>query len=501
MEERTRSGSLVPDPDRTLEQARRACVPIPEEELNNPDLLQWIETAVSRLRFPPDRERVRKELTAHYEDRLMEYRARGLSFSDGRQMALEALGDPEETGRLLQAVHKPWLGWLLRIARILLVAVVIYAVFNYSSLFSTIKKQFLLPQVLSVYRDPAQILEQEPEQDNIRITEAAWRIGESSGEAQIGKFRVSVDCAGINYARYSVELEDGHILDSSVLETDVILRFRSMPWYSPEYAALKNELWLEDETGRVYHCGREYGDHNGLPLLPEGQEIGMLLNDGACKLERIGQDLSGTYYLLSMKRPYYGYSMADRLTVHLKTDLGDIRLPVRFGPWENFHENLPKPESEADAVAKLIPYLEVTTISLGSADPVSGNLWTASVPWSRVSSNRASANAEEKTSLSFVLALYGPNDRQPVSYEDLFRRLSLRDAEGTVYPRRECLKESSLVLYGDDVMSYKSAYYDGVVYFLVSVPDAKPVRTYELIYRADGDELLLRIKLEEEDGQ
>ena len=91
----------------------------------NMALLMWLETAVSGIRFGPDRKAAQAELYAHLEDRTL-----GLlrAFPDmdpdeARDRALAEMGDAEEVRRELAKVHRPWLGWLWMISRWALVLV------------------------------------------------------------------------------------------------------------------------------------------------------------------------------------------------------------------------------------------------------------------------------------------------------------------------------------------------------------------------------------------
>lgn len=75
---------------------------------------RWLDTAVSGIRFGPDRRAVRGELEAHLEDKIA---GLGRSFPEIPEeeaigLALTAMGDPEELKRQLAKLHKPWLGRL-----------------------------------------------------------------------------------------------------------------------------------------------------------------------------------------------------------------------------------------------------------------------------------------------------------------------------------------------------------------------------------------------------
>ena len=76
----------------------------------------WIGVATKGL-FPPDQKAVRRELYCHMDDKRDRYFAMGYTLSQAEHQVLEDMGDPEETSMLLRAVHNPWLGWGLRLAR------------------------------------------------------------------------------------------------------------------------------------------------------------------------------------------------------------------------------------------------------------------------------------------------------------------------------------------------------------------------------------------------
>ena len=94
-------------------------------EQNKYSWADWLTTAVQGIRFGPDREMVRQELNAHIEDKTADLRRifPDLLPSEVRELALEQMGDPEEIGRELARIHKPWLGYLWQASRVLLVAV------------------------------------------------------------------------------------------------------------------------------------------------------------------------------------------------------------------------------------------------------------------------------------------------------------------------------------------------------------------------------------------
>lgn len=79
---------------------------------------QWIKTAVSGIRFKPDRKAVEEELRGHLEDKTADLeRIFYLSHEEAEEMALKQMGDAEEIGREMANIHRPWLGWLWQVSQ------------------------------------------------------------------------------------------------------------------------------------------------------------------------------------------------------------------------------------------------------------------------------------------------------------------------------------------------------------------------------------------------
>lgn len=88
----------------------------------------WTETVLNQMRFPPDREAVRQELWDHLMDRREDFIAQGMSEWDAGDAAVRVMGDPVEIGRQLNRIHRPILGWIWQISRIMLITAVILSV-------------------------------------------------------------------------------------------------------------------------------------------------------------------------------------------------------------------------------------------------------------------------------------------------------------------------------------------------------------------------------------
>lgn len=79
--------------------------------------MEWLDEVLSRVRFWPDHPAIRRELADHMEDRYQALKAAGLSTDEAYGRSIDAMGDPAEVGRLLDAAHRPLLGWLWKVSR------------------------------------------------------------------------------------------------------------------------------------------------------------------------------------------------------------------------------------------------------------------------------------------------------------------------------------------------------------------------------------------------
>ena len=91
---------------------------------------QWCDTAVSYIRFPPDRPAVRQELLEHMQDKYDGYVEEGMSPAQAESKVIKEMGSDRQTGLLLRKVHKPYLGWVWRATQWVLVLALILTVYN-----------------------------------------------------------------------------------------------------------------------------------------------------------------------------------------------------------------------------------------------------------------------------------------------------------------------------------------------------------------------------------
>ena len=85
---------------------------------------RWLDIAVRGIRFGPDRAAVREELAGHLEDKEADLRRifPDMTPEEAGDRVLEEMGDPEEIGKELARLHRPWLGYLWIASKVLAVA-------------------------------------------------------------------------------------------------------------------------------------------------------------------------------------------------------------------------------------------------------------------------------------------------------------------------------------------------------------------------------------------
>lgn len=85
----------------------------------------WLYLATTEIRFPPDREAVRRELESHLEDKKAAYLEQGRTPFEAETAATEDMGDPEEIAKELGRIHRPWWGYIWRASKVLLILAII----------------------------------------------------------------------------------------------------------------------------------------------------------------------------------------------------------------------------------------------------------------------------------------------------------------------------------------------------------------------------------------
>jgi hypothetical protein len=94
-------------------------------EKENNSWSAWRDRVLAQVRFKPDRKAIGRELTDHYEDHRRDLERVGYQPALAAERALAAMGDAKQVGRALDRAHKPWLGWLWELSRVLAAALLL----------------------------------------------------------------------------------------------------------------------------------------------------------------------------------------------------------------------------------------------------------------------------------------------------------------------------------------------------------------------------------------
>ena len=98
--------------------------------MSRPEFDLWCESAVSGIRYKPDRSKVYDELRAHLEDRCAAMQDAGVPEAEAVKRTLTAMGSAEEVAEQMEKIHRPFWGYLLRAARWLLLIAAVLALFT-----------------------------------------------------------------------------------------------------------------------------------------------------------------------------------------------------------------------------------------------------------------------------------------------------------------------------------------------------------------------------------
>ena len=146
---------------------------------------RWCDTVTRQVRFRPDRGAIQRELTAHYQDHVRDLERVGYDWKLAEQRALAAMGDPEEIGRALDRVHKPWLGWLWIASRAVLALTVVACLLSLpgtGSFFHMMKNTLFPPEDPGGYQAIAGSYSALNEQEGVTVWRSMGTLEAQSAE-------------------------------------------------------------------------------------------------------------------------------------------------------------------------------------------------------------------------------------------------------------------------------------------------------------------------------
>lgn len=82
---------------------------------------KFLEEVLSYIKFPFDRNSIRKELQNHIDERITDYIEQGNDAEEAELLAVNAMGSAKEVGTELNKQHNPIIGWVWKITNIIVV--------------------------------------------------------------------------------------------------------------------------------------------------------------------------------------------------------------------------------------------------------------------------------------------------------------------------------------------------------------------------------------------
>ena len=211
---------------------------------------QWLDTAVAKIRFGPDRKEVRAELEAHLEDKALDFQRifPGLTQEEAQDRAAAEMGDPEEIGKELARLHKPLLGYAWLASKVLLGVVIGAGVLLFANRTYQDGISNLLDGPHSWYGDsdpPIAAIYKGVELDYLGPLA-------DSGPVQAGEYTFSTDCGEL----WNVTMSNGETSRVVYLQLEVR---HPRPMEQLNYL-VEETMWAQDDRGGVILSSREYYD-------------------------------------------------------------------------------------------------------------------------------------------------------------------------------------------------------------------------------------------------
>ena len=211
---------------------------------------KWLDKATAAIRFGPDRRAVRSELSAHLEDKALDFQRifPDLTQEEAQDRAASEMGDPAEIGRELARLHKPLLGYAWLASKVLLGVVIGAAVLLFANRTYQYGISNLLDGPHSWYGDydpPIAAIYKGVELDYLGPLA-------DSGPVQAGEYTFSTDCGEL----WNVTMSNGET--SRVVYFQLEVR-HPRPMEQLNYL-VEETMWAQDDRGGVILSQREYFD-------------------------------------------------------------------------------------------------------------------------------------------------------------------------------------------------------------------------------------------------
>lgn len=437
---------------------------------------EWVKLVGKYVPSRKERAAVQAELMDHYADRYQAFRSTGMSFEEASKQALAAMGDPDDTGRLLRRVHKPWLTWGLRLMRVGLILLVLIAL----GFFGTIKDALQERIENRRLKDPTYIHTDFSYLYQSEKTTCAFRRGTMEGSGSFGSYPITAEKAWTRWTRYrNTESWVGPV-GTMFYEKDcvIFLQIQVPFWIDPDLQIIQKYMTVTNSRGESlsYYCQKANQ------------------TAAAC-----------TFYVRT-------FLLGDTDELRLRCDTKNISFDfrVRFGEWEDVDGwfSQPAPEDEAALLERLgPPYIDqynydngysFTGIydSLCESEPVHTQTLEISVPWAELQTvERRPENEESEegpfrfSTVDFILKLQGPWEELFLTDYDVDNRLTFTDSHGN---KADCFYAVSNFTYIQDApMVFKDR---GFYRFRAEIlDDGARAEWYELTLCLDDGPVTLRL--------
>lgn len=87
----------------------------------SPKVEKFLNSIISYVKFPFDREDIKRELHNHILDRMDDYIEQGMDEETAEQLTLKDMGDAKEIGVALNKEHHPMIGWIWAITNAMVI--------------------------------------------------------------------------------------------------------------------------------------------------------------------------------------------------------------------------------------------------------------------------------------------------------------------------------------------------------------------------------------------
>ncbi|MBE6988105.1 MAG: hypothetical protein E7432_04920 [Ruminococcaceae bacterium] len=239
----------------------------------------WLDVAVRKIKYGPDRKRVRRELASHLEDAMSAYMDSGYEMHEAAAMAVKNMGDAGEIADELGAIHKPYFSYFCNFMVIL--ALLFILVFGRSEQLDINGKNYAMKH----------------ENANVEtlFDGTDGPVIEQDSRVKVGEYDIYIDKAAIvdyNSGNQTVKIKMN-------IETD------KLSYMKPQFFRY---ITVEDEGGNVYRLEQDtskdglrfmtnYGDITGK------SEIAVYFNalDKNAKNYTVKYDRAGVRFELPVK--------------------------------------------------------------------------------------------------------------------------------------------------------------------------------------------------------